>query len=207
MDKISGGISNQEILILCIMIKNRCYGGVTIDSGKIRRQLPHKKSGHQDYRERVSKALKQLHKKGFLKSKPKSDDIVYTLSPSKEVEPIFNDIKDNLSTYWKSITEPEGENRPDIKEFVNPVLVDLIRSTISGSKFLKLIKITYSKVNEEEDGDFFKAEVYVEVECPKMGEKKIEKITLGIGDLYEIFEIRCNYCNKIHRIRNFDIIR
>ncbi len=96
MDKISDGISNQEILILCIMIKNKCYGGVTIDSGKIRRQLPHKKPGQQDYREIVGKALKQLHKKGFLKSKPKPDDIVYTLHPGKEAEPIFNDIKNNL---------------------------------------------------------------------------------------------------------------
>jgi len=70
------------------------------------------------------------------------------------------------------------------------VLVDLIWSTISGSKFLKLIEITHS---EEEDGDFFKAEVHLEVKCPKMGEKKTEKITVGIGDLYDIFEIRCNY--------------
>ncbi len=179
-----------------------------MDSGKIKRQLPHKKSGQQDdYRERVGKALKQLHKKGFLKSKPKSDDIVYTLHPSKETEHILNDIKDNLNTYWKSITEPEGENRPDIKEFVNPVLVDLILSTISVSRFLKLIEISYSKGNKEDDGDFFKAEVHVEVECPKMREKKTEKITVGIGDLYNTFEIRCNYCNKIHIIRNFDIIR
>ncbi len=204
MDRISQGISDQEILILCIMIKNKCYGGVTIDSGKIRRQLPHHKSGQQDCRERVGKALKQLHKKGFLKSKPKPDDIVYTLHPCKEAESIFNDIKDNRDTYWKSITEPEGENRPDIKEFVNPVLVDFIRSTISGSRCLKLIEITYS---EEEDGDFFKAEVHVEVKCPETGEKKTEKITVGIGDLYNTFEIRCNYCNKTHIIRNFDIIR
>ena len=95
MDRISDGISNQEILILCIMIRNKCSGGVTMDPGKIRRQLPQKKSGQQDdYRERVGKALKQLYKKGFLKSKPKPkpDDIVYTFHPSKEAEPIFNDI-------------------------------------------------------------------------------------------------------------------
>lgn len=157
------GLSERQALILCIMIRKKCYGGATIDYGTLKRNLP------QEYQNKVKEEMDKLEKKGFLKSKPKQDDRVYSIAPERPVKRVLHEIKDRVDDIWSSITEPEEEEY-DAKEFIHPILSEMIETTISNSPLVSLRGLSTSEEKDENFPEYYKAKLHLEIVCPKTRE-------------------------------------
>ena len=197
------GLSKSELAILCIMIRRRRFGGSTIDTGSIKNALP------EEYKEGVKKNVGALFTKGFLMRKPKGDDYVYSIRPvNRECEWILSEIKKNLEDIWEYLKTPE-KPEDKIKEYVYPELIDLIHSSAKKSKYVRIKEILQTKDFdfEYEGKKYYKAEIHLFITCPSTKEEFDTKFKIGIQDFNEIREVRCPFCDRVHYLRCFNIVR
>ena len=194
------GLSEQELAILCYMIKTKVFGGVTTDPGTVKKHLPKR------LQKGVKNSLDNLCKKRFLKRTPKPDDRVYSISPSKLNKIIIADIQKNLDKIWDNIVNPPKEEKPKLE--IYPSLLSIIQSACKDSRYTEIESIDTSTELDLKEGDreYYKAKVTLKITCPNTKKIFTKSVKIGVTNLYEKYDFYCKYCGRKHVLRGIKLI-
>lgn len=83
----------------------------------------------------------------------------------------------------------------------------MIETTISNSPLVSLRGLSTSEEKDENFPEYYKAKLHLEIVCPKTRERIVDTLVVDIATIYERRRIFCRYCNGVHIMSNFDIVK